>query len=76
MLMNHCNAVLQTCARRRQNYSLTITCDVAIVWLIQAAQHCSQSAFAGAVLSEKSVNFARLDIEINGIVGENAREPF
>jgi hypothetical protein len=74
--MNHCNAVLQTCARRRQDYTLTITRDVAIVWLIQAAQHGGKSAFAGAVLSEKRVNFARLDIEINGIIGKNAGEPF
>jgi hypothetical protein len=74
--MHHCNAVLQTCARRRQNNTLTIASDVASVWLIQAAQHGGQCAFAGAVFSKESVDFTGLYFEINGIVRKNAWKSF
>jgi hypothetical protein len=66
--MHHCNAVLQTCARRRQNNALSIACDVATVGLIQAAQHCSECAFACTVLAEECVYFARLNVEVDGVV--------
>jgi hypothetical protein len=66
--MHHCNAVLQTCARRRQNYALTIARDVATVGLIQTAQHCGERAFAGTVLAKECVYFAWLNVEVDGVV--------
>ncbi len=49
--------------------------DLALVGLVQPVEHVHQGRLAGAVLAEQAVDLARLDDEVDVVVGHEAAEP-
>ena len=49
--------------------------DLALVGLVEAVEHSHQRALAGPVLTEQRVHLARLDVEVDAVVGDHAGKP-
>ena len=54
---------------------LTVDEDVTLVGLLEPVQDLHQGGLAGSVLSEKRVDLAAVDVEVDMIVCEHPREP-
>ncbi len=55
---------------------LAVDTDCALVRLVQPVEDFHQRAFARAILAEQRVNLARLDVEVNAVVGDQRAEAF
>ena len=48
--------------------------DLALVGVVEAVEHVHQRRLAGAVLAEQAVDLARLDHEVDVVVGDESAE--
>ena len=76
MLVHHGDAILQTMSRTREPNLCPVAQHCTFVGFIQTTQHRCQRALACAIFSKQGMHFAGQQVEINVIVGENARKTF
>jgi hypothetical protein len=61
---------------RANLYRLTVQTDLSRVCPVKPVQDLHERTFARAVLSQKGVDFAAVNLKIDMIIGQHARERF
>jgi hypothetical protein len=74
VLVHHPDARADRVARAADVHRPAIDQDLALVGLQQAVQDVHEGRLAGAVLAEQSVDLARLDGQVDVIVGDQITE--
>ncbi|MDT4879369.1 hypothetical protein FQZ97_1150380 [compost metagenome] len=67
VLENHADAKAAGSARARDPHGLALPQDLSAGRRQHAEEHLDEGGFTGAVLAQQGVDFARLDIEIDGV---------
>jgi hypothetical protein len=75
MLVHHAEAGLDGVLGRAQRHRLAIGQDLALVRLGQPVQDVHQGGLARAVLAEQRVDLARLDGQVDPVVGHEGAVP-
>ena len=75
VLMDHADPGGDRVAWRAEVDGTAVDADGALVGPVQAGEDVHQRALAGPVLAEQRVDLARSQVEVDVIVGEDAREP-
>ena len=73
VLVHHADAGRDRVARGAELHRLAVHEDLALVGLEQPVEHVHQRGLAGAVLTEQAVDLARLDRQVDVVVGGEAR---
>ena len=76
MLMDHADSGLDGICRRAKLPGLAVEANLTLVRLIQAIQLAHEGAFAGPVLAQQGVNFARLHVKIHAVIRQHDRKAF
>ncbi len=76
VLVHHADARLDGIARGAQIDGLTVDPNRALFGPVEAGQHVHQRALAGAILAQQGVDLAGAHVEIDVVVGHDARESF
>jgi len=74
VLVDHANPRVERVARRVEMHLTAVEEDLAVVWPVEAGEDVRERALAGAVLAEERVHFACCGLELDGVVGEDARK--
>ena len=74
VLVDHPQAGLDRVARRPEHDRPAVEADLALVGPVEAGEDVHQRALAGAVLAEQRVDLAGPQLEVDVVVGEDARE--
>jgi hypothetical protein len=74
VLVHHADARAHRVAGAGERDSLAVDQDLALVGVVEPVEHVHQGALAGAVLPEQGVDLARLDDEVDGVVGDQVAE--
>ena len=74
MLVHHADAVGDGVARGTEGHRASVDQDHAGVRPVEPGQNVHQRALAGAVLAQQGVDFSLAQREIDGVVGQHARE--
>src|SRR5690606_674096 len=74
VLVHHADAGGHRVARAGERDGLTVDDDLTAVGLVQPVQHVHQRALAGTVLAQDGVDLARLDDEVDRVVGDERPE--
>jgi len=75
VLMHHPHARVEGVARRRERDRLPVQLDLALVRPVQAGQDVRERRLAGAVLTEEGMDLALGRLELDPVVGDDARKP-
>ena len=75
MLVDHTDAPTDSVGGRGNRYRFAIQEDLSFVRTIHTIKYLHQGAFASTVFAQQSMNFARLYVEVDAIVGQHTREP-
>ena len=73
MLVHHADAGRDGVAGAVERDRLAVDQDLALVGLVAARRACSSGSLAGAVLAEQGVDLARLDGQVDVVVGDQRR---
>ena len=74
MLVDHADPAFDRIVRRREAHPLALDHDLALVGGVKAVEDVHQGRFAGPVLAQKGMDLAVPKVEVDVIVGEDARE--
>ncbi len=74
VLVDHADPAGDGVARRAERHGLPVEAQLSLVGLVEPGQDVHERGLAGAVLAEQRVDLARADVEIDVVVGEDARE--
>ncbi len=74
MLMDHSNPEIDCIIWRSNGDGLSVDEDLPLVWMIHTVQDFHQSAFACAVLTQKSMDLVATNIEVNTVAGKHTGE--
>jgi hypothetical protein len=74
VLVHHADARVDRILRGREGDGLAVQPELALVGLVQPVQDVHQRRLAGAVLTEQRVNLAARQLEVDMVVGDDARE--
>ena len=74
MLVHHADPGVQRIGRRVEVHGTAVEQDLALVRPVEPGQDVRQRALAGPVLAEERMHLARRRLEIDAVVGDNARE--
>ena len=75
MLVHHADAGAHRVAGAAEVLDVIVEEDDALVGGVEPVEHVHQRRLARAVLAEQAVDLARLDDEIDVVVGDEAAEP-
>ncbi|MNU89434.1 hypothetical protein D3C71_792720 [compost metagenome] len=74
MLEDHADAELAGLAWRAHGNRLALPDNITFGWCENAEQHLDERGFARAVFTQKRMNFARRNIEIDAVAGSEIAE--
>ena len=74
MLVHHPDAGVDRGARRAELHRLARDHDLALVRVVEPVEDVHQGRLAGAVLAEQRVDLALAEVEVDVVVGDDARE--
>ena len=75
VLVDHADAVGDGVGRAPEAHGLALDDELAGVGLVEPEDHVHERRLAGAVLAQQAVDLAAAELEVDGVVGQDAREP-